>query len=272
MNIELGLMLDVTGSMKDYNKIDDMKMAVANLATIMLDPNRLGSAKMGLAPFSGAVNLGPYAAAASAGRSKDGCVIERLNPAYRFTDDGPLMAAFGVKGDMATNGSYGCPSAKVEPLTTNKAQIINTVNTYSPGGCTAGHLGADWAWNLISPNWSGVWPTAPAPYHDGQTVKAVILMTDGLFNTAFVGSGSSCDDTNALSGQIAKNTCDAMKAKGVIVYTVGFRLSLALPSAKTVLAACASDASHALLAEDGAELNTAFTNIATQLNNLRLTQ
>ena len=68
-DIELGVMLDVTGSMSQFNKIGDMKVAVANLANKILDPNRLGSAKMGLAPFSGAVNVGPYASVASGGPS-----------------------------------------------------------------------------------------------------------------------------------------------------------------------------------------------------------
>ena len=270
VDVELGMMLDVTGSMSDDNKIGDLKSAMKTLADIMLPDSGPKHAKMALAPFSGSVNLGSYASVASAGRSKDGCVIERLSAGYRFTDVPPTSAAFGVQGDMATTAAYACPKAKLEPLTDDKAKLLASVNAYTPGGCTGGHMGAAWAWNLISPNWSGVWPTAPAPYNDGKTVKAVILMTDGLFNTAHTGAGSNCDNGNPLSGNLAKQTCDGMKAQGVSVYTVGFRLSSAGPGAAAVLAACASTPGQALLAEDGAQLKQVFTDIAIQHRTGRL--
>jgi Flp pilus assembly protein TadG len=274
VEVEIGLVLDVTGSMNQKNKIGDMKSAVKTLADIMLPTSGPKNAKIGLAPYSASANLGTYASAASNGRSKDGCVVERLDPMYRYTDIAPVMAPFGVKGDMTTNsGSYACNPAKLQPLTDDHDKIVNTVNTYSPGGCTAGHIGAMWGWNLISPNWSNVWPAAPAPYNDGKTIKAVILMTDGTFNTQYVGAPTNCNPNgDPTAAAEALKVCDAMKAQGVVVYTVGFRLSTEPPSATTTLAACASSASHALLAENGAELDTAFKNIAIQLNNIRLSQ
>lgn len=272
IDVEIGLMVDVTGSMGNMNKINDMKASVATLANIMLPAGGSpGKTRIGLAPFSGAVNLGPYAAIASNNRSTDGCVIERLSPGSRASDAAPAGNPFGVKGDLSTNSAYACPTAQLQPLTDSASQIIATVNTYTPGGCTGGHMGANWAWNLVSPAWSGVWPasSAPAPYGDGKTVKVAILMTDGLFNTAFVNGGSNCADGNPVSPTLAKDMCDAMKAKGMTVYTVGFRLSGA-PAAKATLAACASGPKQFLEAENGAELTQAFTDIAIQLNNLRL--
>ena len=275
-DVEVGLMLDVTGSMGAFNKINDMKSAVALLAdTLIPTIPGPGSTKIGLAPFSGAVNLGnAYAKIASGNRSADGCVIERLNAVERLTDDAPASGLFGVQGDMNSNGAYVCPTAKVLPLTNDKATIINTVNTYSPGGCTAGHLGVTWAWNLISPNWNTVWPaaSAPAPYGDGKTLKVVILMTDGLFNSAYVNGGSNCTDGNPVSPDLAIQMCNSMRAKGVAIYTVGLRLSLAGPAAVATLQACAGDPARALLAENGQELKDAFQNIAIQLNNLRLSK
>jgi hypothetical protein len=135
-------------------------------------------------------------------------------------------------------------------------------------------MGATWAWNLVAPTWSGVWPAAsrPAAYNDGKTLKAVVLMTDGLFNTAHVAGGSNCVDGNPVSPSQARQVCDAMKAKGIMVYTVGFRLSNAGPGAAGTLQYCASSAGHFISAENGQQLRDAFANIAIQLNNLRLSK
>jgi Flp pilus assembly protein TadG len=277
VNVEIGLVLDVTGSMSQNNKMNDMKAAVKTLADILLPTTGSKNVKVGLAPYSASANLGVYANAASGGRSKDGCVVERLAPGYRYQDVAPTSAAFAVKGDLLTNsGPYECPPSKLAPLTDDHDTIVNTVNTYQPKGCTAGHIGITWGWNLISPNWSGVWPQAPAAYNDGKTKKAVILMTDGSFNTAYVNGGAlACKPQgDPLAAAEAIKVCDAIKAQGIEIYTVGLRLSGEKDPvfAKSTLAACSSGPSHALLAEDGAELKAAFANIANQLNNLRLTQ
>ncbi|KAB2851249.1 MAG: hypothetical protein F9K44_02260 [Hyphomicrobiaceae bacterium] len=272
IDVELGVMLDVTGSMNQQNKLTDLKSAMATLVNTMI-PNTPGpgQVRLGLAPFSGAVNVGNLASVISNNRSLDGCVIERLNAAQRFTDDSPVGSPFAVKGDLNTTPAYACPNAKLVPLTSDKQALINSVSSYLATGCTGGHMGVTWAWNLVSPSWSNVWPavSTPAPYNDGRTLKAVILMTDGLFNTAHVSGGSSCNDNNPLSSNLAKQMCDAMKAKGIIIYTVGFRLA-GNNAAQATLAYCASGNSHALLAENGQQLEDAFQNIAVQLNNLRL--
>lgn len=272
IDVELGVMLDVTGSMNQQNKLNDLKSAMATLVDTMI-PNTPGPGRvrMGLAPFSGAVNVGNLSNVISNNRSLDGCVIERLNAAQRFTDDSAIGSPFAVRGDLNTNSAYTCPNARLVPLTSDKQLLVNTVDTYQANGCTGGHLGATWAWNLVSPNWANVWPAAstPAPYNDGRTLKAVVLMTDGLFNTAFVNGGSNCNDNLPLSSNLAKQMCDAMKAKNIIVYTVGFRLA-GNAAAKATLDYCASGPSRALLAENGQQLNDAFQNIAVQLNNLRL--
>ena len=276
VNVEIGLVLDVTGSMAQNNKINDMKSAVTLMADILLPTTGPKNVKVGLAPYSAAANLGPYASAASGGKSKDGCVVERLSAGPRYSDAAPTAGVFAVKGELLTNSEpYACPKAKLEPMTDDHDTIVNTVNTYQPGGCTAGHIGITWGWNLISPKWSGIWPKAPAPYNDGKTVKAVIVMTDGSFNTVYVNGGAGCPPQgDPLAAAEALKMCDAIKAQGVQIYTIGLRLS-GEPDpafAKGTLAACASDAKHALLAEDGAELKNAFKEIAVQLNNIRLTQ
>jgi hypothetical protein len=153
----------------------------------------------------------------------------------------------------------------VVAMTDNKSQLRSAVNGLTTNGSTAGHLGAAWAWGLVSPEWASVWGgTAPAPYNDGRTEKYVILMTDGDYNT--VGGVNNSTNTT-LSNQHAANTCSAMKGKGVVVYTIGFQVSSA---AKSRLKSCASGANRFYDANDAQSLRNAFRAIAVEINSLRL--
>ncbi len=266
-DIELGMALDITGSMAG-SKIADLKTAAKDLVEILLpDGGTQNKVRIGLAPYSAAVNLHKYASAVSGGASTDGCVWERTG-ANAFTDAAPSSGHYfhagGVPKDIdATEGtsSYLCPKAKLEPLTDDKGVLKAAINSYKADGFTAGHIGATWAWNLISPDWDSIWPIAskPVSYGDGKTLKAIILMTDGIFNTAYYNGTSS--------GQ-AVNLCDAMKVQGVVVYAIGFK---APAGAETTLKTCATSEDHYFNANNGSELQEAFVAIAQQLNNLRLT-
>ena len=281
-DIELGLALDVTGSMNDPSsgrrpKIDELKVAAKNLFDILMpDRGSLGDVRIGIAPYSASVNAGAYAARATDGTSTDGCVVERTGGAS-FTDDDPAMGRYFKPGKVAlddidpTEGlsraprAYTCPNARVIPITNDKAALKRTVDSYRADGWTAGHLGAAWGWYLVSPSWDSIWPAASAPraYNTKNLVKAVVLMTDGIFNTAY---------NNDDSAVQAIKLCDNMKADGVVVYTVGFT---APGFAKNTLKACASvDPENGepqfYDAESGDELNAAFQDIAVKLTALRL--
>lgn len=270
-DVELALQLDVTGSMAG-RKLADLKLAVHDLLDIMLpDEGTTNKVRVGLAPFSAGVNAGPYAAAVTDGRSSDGCVYERRNLADQ-TSEAPATGALSLRArsDLAGRSIQACPTdARVVALSDSKSTLWSAVNAYRDGGTTAGHLGTAWAWYLLSPEWSGVWPSTsrPAPYRDGKTIKAVVLMTDGSYNTI---GGVSSGDTSATARQastIAVGTCEAMRAQGIRVYAVGFRAPTA---ALETLRSCASSASSFFDAANGDQLRNVFRAIATELNNLRL--
>ncbi len=276
-DIEVGLALDVTGSMGQSPtrggapKIDTMKSAFAKFATLMLPDNPLPGQKvrLGLAPYSAAANLGSYAGAASANRSKDGCVTERDTGTPDSDSSGTFFVAADGTKDIDTTegiGGYTCPNAKLVPLSKDRKALIAEVNKYQVGGWTGGHFGAQWAWNVVSPDWGSVWsgqsvPDSYSKISDRKLVKAVILMTDGVFNTAFH-DGTSQDQALKL--------CQKMKDKGVQVFAIAFD---APAGAQSVLKQCATsgpdfyaDAGNAI------ELDNAFTKFAQKINALRLAQ
>ncbi|MDX2259559.1 MAG: pilus assembly protein [Hyphomicrobiaceae bacterium] len=277
-DVELSLALDVTGSMDAPGKMDALKDATKDLIDIMLpDGGTTNDVRVALAPYSSGVNAGSYVRAAT-GQSTHTCTFEREG-ADQTSDAAPAMGNYlKVRGDAGIWSSATCPTATVTPLSDDKAALKSAVDGYRPTGSTAGHLGAQWASYLISPNWSGVFgaASAPAPFYDDKTVKAVVLMSDGLFNT--VGGRNYGDNsTQARQSQaMAVAVCDALRAKSVMVFTVGFRLddiasATNRNAAAATLADCAGSSERYFDARDAAELRAAFQQIANQLNNLRLT-
>lgn len=278
-DLELGMALDVTGSMCDRGgrqpcararKLDALKTAATELVeTLLTDEDRPNKVRIGLAPYSASIQLGAYAALASDGTSADGCVRERSGSgAYTdasLRDGGTYLGSGSFRDIDPTEGlqGYYCPEAELVPLTEDKATLTAAIANLTAIGSTAGHIGAQWAWNLVSPNFNDLWPDAsePAEYNDGKTTKAVILMTDGIFNMAYVNDRSS---VQALA------ICNAYRAKNIELHTVAFE---APESAKTFLRACAEQAGGKFHeAENAEDLRKAFVKIARSLNGLRLTQ
>jgi Flp pilus assembly protein TadG len=275
-DIEVGLQLDVTGSMdekiKGTKKIDSLKLASANLLDILMPTGGTGTTKVrvGLAPFAAGVNAGSFASSVTTGAAPGNCVYERRSSFADTTDDAPIGADSLKTLNDLSRGAQPCPTgAKIAALTDDKASLKTAIKALSPGGSTAGHLGSSWAWYVLSPNWSSVWPAAskPGDYNDGKTLKFAILMTDGIYNTLGGFSGN-----DAASQARAKGLCDAMKAKGIAIYSVGFIAAGDPPAAADTLKYCASTASSFYKAEDGDQLNTAFANIAKDISRLRLSK
>ena len=286
-DIEVGMALDITGSMDEVvggkRKIDALKGAFAKFADRLIptQKNAAQRVRIGLAPYSAGVNLGHFAAGVSENRSTDGCVTERKNG--KLSDAVAAGAPFLVKEDGRedidpTEGTYNdafkCPSPALMPLSDDHDALIRAVNAFQPKGGTAGHLGIQWAWNIVSEQWGGTWggDSVPDPYsrvQESKLVKAVVLMTDGIFNTAFHGDKNN---NGNMSKTQAIGLCNAMKAagKGVVVFTVAFN---APPDAQATLKACASPGNgYYANANNPQELDDAFNNFANKLTELRISK
>ena len=247
--------------MLDNGKIDVLKSAASSMIEqLIVTDNGNRSVKIGIAPYSTSVNAQPYINKVKApvdirGRPEDRCVTERRGvPA--FSDETP------GRGATFPGRATSCPVNSVVALRSDKTGLLDEINALTPGGMTAGHLGIAWAWYLVSPEWADVWPpdSQPAPYTDRKTMKAVIVMTDGMFNTRFeAGNGSSA--------QQAARLCDNIKAKGVAVYTIGFD---APADVLPLLRSCATSTDAFYDARDAAGLKAAFDSIAQKLSALRL--
>lgn len=299
LTVELSMVLDITGSMNNNNKLADMKVAAKDVIdTLYASALSDNSVKIAVAPFSASVNAGDLASAVSnapvttvcptkpkkgeacqdnTGSQIDTCVIERIN-ATAATDAAPVGADALPTVPTTPYGNYKCPASTVIPLTgrSDAATIKSTIDGYTAGGSTAGHIGTAWGWYLISPEWASVLPASsqPQPYGSGSVMKTVLIMTDGLFNTSYKSGGSTASATQTDESYAQfQALCDGMKSKEINVFTVGLNLSAVAasdPRAKTELQNCASGAANFFDAETGADLKKAFQKIAQRLTTMRV--
>jgi Flp pilus assembly protein TadG len=211
------------------------------------------------------------------------CATERIGSAA-YTDSAPSGAPVGRQ----YNSGSQCPDSTITPLSSDKTMLKAQIDGYDDGGSTAGQIGLAWGWYMVSPNFGYLWPTAsrPAAYGTPELLKVVVLMTDGDFNTAYCngvvaqdsgpGSGGSsskinCNATNGEAYDQAVSLCTAMKAEGIVIYTVGFDVSSGSLAAQ-LLSGCATSTAHFYLPSNGAALKDAFAAIGTDIMKLRLSK
>ena len=260
-DIELGLSLDVTGSMCDpCTKIDDLRTAASDMVDILMPANKTSSNKVriALAPFAAGVNAGSYAVPATNKRTSDTCVFERdgINQA---TDAAPGAGGYlKVAGDRGvTNTRNNCPSnAEVTALSDDNGALKRAIGRLQerrqhrrPPGHRLGLV-------------HGV---------AGMVVRVARRRPPHRLRRQEDHQGGRADDRRCLqhlrwavrsqlqqrlrAGARTRRTspdrlCQNMKDKDVKVYSIGFKLDDA--RAENVLRDCASSALTFYRAEDGA--------------------
>jgi hypothetical protein len=219
------------------------------------------------------------------------------------SDQGLLTRACKYKSPSVTStNTYGpngmCLSQPLLRMTSAQSTLTSKVNGLSANGDTNLHEGFMWGWRSISPN---------APFSDGKAYdtspsaanqKVIVLMTDGYNNWSAVPStwgGSmyeapgyfalangrmppgnqnitSLQQSRAALDELTLEACTNAKAKGIIVYTVGFSISSDPidQQGQNLLANCATDSAHAFIANDANSLVNAFSQIGIGMGKLRI--
>jgi Flp pilus assembly protein TadG len=237
-NVEVALVLDVTGSMGDptpgyTSKIVALREAANELVDIVVqDQQTPFYSKVALVPYSMGVNVGTYADSVRGTVTNNTCTYPAAPTCrtYRFprqsdsqwvqpqdyyasnistcvterigaqayTDVAPNVAPVGKNFPTAST----CLTSQILPLTSNKTTLHTRINGLTSGGNTAGQVGVAWGWYMVSPNWGYLWPAGgqPAAYGTPKLAKVVVIMTDGEYNSVHYNGVIAQDSTTGSGG------------------------------------------------------------------------
>ena len=193
----------------------------------------------------------------------------------------------------ASGPNHYCPNA-IQDLTNVKSTITSAIDAMVANGPTVIPEGIAWGWRLISP---GPPFTGGAPYSDQDTIKAVIVLTDGdnnvspnsngAYNSVFssygyVGDGKHLgaadgSQADAVLNEKTAQVCENIKAdkdgdptdQDIVVYTIVFGGGVSFDTEK-MMRECASDPSKYFSSPRVDDLHGAFESIALGLNRLRV--
>jgi hypothetical protein len=214
-----------------------------------------------------------------------------------------------LPANTAVGPNLGCPNLPILPLTASRATVLAAINQMVANyrGGTFINLGLQAGWWTLSPKWRGWWgsPTLPLDYNTPYMRKVIVLMTDGnnewydwpdgapgvgpkpwkndgdtdytaygrlkqnLMNLPNNTQANATANLNARMSQM----CGIIKQNGIEIYTVLFNHDGGGSAAtQTLFQSCASAPDHYFLTPTQAQLRNAFTEIGSQLANLRLVQ
>ncbi|WP_321344222.1 pilus assembly protein [Breoghania sp.] len=333
--LEIALVVDLTGSMKDPDgsgstRIASLKTAAKALIDVLIPDETSDRVRISIIPYSQGVRLSSSDASAVTDGYSQRCVTERVG-SERYTD-APYTSEFigGGSGymlgrtlyymgyrlpdliydpedvpefyDRYGDGLGACPTEEVMPLTQNRKTLLDKIDAMSANGGTAGQTGIAWGWYTLSPNWNNLWPTdnEAVPYSNEETLKYMILMTDGEFNDVYKtiditekdcpgyyrrGCTSTTTKTwwyehynqTTDSSNRAKSLCTAMKAspanqgKGIAIYSVYFNPT-SNAMAEATMRDCASSSRKFTYASNGQALTETFVKYAKEIQQLYLSR
>lgn len=328
--VEISLVVDISGSMASNSasgntKIFELRQAAKDFVSTVLDPDNKDRVSVNLIPYSEHVNAGED-------------LFDRFNVNQRHSysyciefpdnefDDTNLDRGLYYQQMQHFQWNYNgwqndrddtvCPRNWYEEITTYSQRINtlhNQINALQPRAGTSIFLGLKWGVGMLDPDFDdvldwfvtqgkvdNVFGDRPADWDDEETLKTIVLMTDGkndrsnriqswaynsnseyahwnnynlwyyLNNYVFSGYHWQFHEQKYdadLGDELTYDMCDAAKAKGIVIWTIGFEVD---QHGADVMEYCASSPSHFFEVE-GQEIEDAFRTIARQINNLRLT-
>ncbi|MCT4370186.1 hypothetical protein CLG85_007540 [Yangia mangrovi] len=324
--VEVSLVVDISGSMANNSKMDNLKTAAGEFIDTLLTSGSDDLVSISLVPYSEQVNAGPAILSYLPVNWKHGYshCLEFPNSTFAsaaldtsISYDQMQHFQWNYSSGKNTLTDTVCPRYDYERITAfsqDATALKSQIKKLTPRAGTSIFLGMKWGAALLDPSTQhitsglisdgevdSVFEGRPVAYDDTDVLKTVVLMTDGENQNSFRISSSHYDtpseiaqwNTYNLNYYLAKyvdrsrqssfyyqkynasigdsllnNVCSAAKAKGIIIWAIGFEVE---DHGAEVMQNCASSPSHFFRVE-GTEISEAFSTIAQTLNQLRLTQ
>ncbi len=329
--VEISLVLDISGSMGSNNKMENLQDAAGVFIDTVLRPETADLISVSVVPYTAQVNAGwdifkelniyarhPYSYCVDFDNSDFDSAALSQAKSYdhmQHFDEGWYWNGkhYDNRGRYDNIDNPGCPKQSYEeiyPFSQNAGVLKARINQFEPRANTSIHLGMKWGVAMLDPAFrpitqklpvDAIFKSRPAAYSDIETLKTVILMTDGEnVTTQRINSSVYANDSherhwsdyplnywlnrNVRSSEhwrwkwtkytpsqgdaLLSNVCDAAKDAGIVIWSIGFEVS---NHGASVMRDCASSPTHFFRVE-GVEIRDAFEAIARQINQLRLTQ
>lgn len=309
-NLEISLMLDMSGSMRysvpagSPTRLSLLRPAAKEFIDAILTPESAATTTISIVPYAGSVNPGATAfgiLGVPRQHNHSSCIefqaADYTNPNIAFTARAQL-AHFTQNHTNQNDPVLGwswCPQevSAITYLSNNAIALKNRIDTLKMFDGTGTAIGTNWGLLLLDPvqrpfiaqmAGAGVVNNAfanrPADFNDPNTLKIIVLMTDGEISQQFRphqylyprNPEGSAGNTQSESRNNARDrlyqVCDRAKANGVIVFTIGFQIEGTAP---TEMRNCASSPSH-FYDVQGLDIAGAFRSIATAIQKVKLTQ
>jgi len=258
--LRVALVLDNTGSMNAFGKIDALKTAAHQFLQIMQSASRNpGDIQVAIVPFAVQVNVGVANLNASwidwskikgGTNSWKGCVTDRDQP--HDTQNTTPNSNDASTLFVADQGGP-CP-AELMPLSNDWIALNNKIDEMDAQGTTNQTIGLAWGWQALTGG-----PPLNAVMPSPDTRQIIILLTDGM-NTQNRWSFNQLDiDARTRAA------CSNAKATGIEFYTV-----LVMSGDSSILQSCATNPNMYFALTQSSQIISTFNTIGTQLSKLRI--
>ncbi|MEH6773632.1 MAG: pilus assembly protein TadG-related protein [Cereibacter changlensis] len=213
-NVEVSLVLDISNSMNDNGRIGNLRTAAKDFVDIVLKGANTGAEgapviSISIVPYTGQVNIGQDLwntyPNAQYGQSYSYCVdfpasdysVTTLANSTALVGSGN-SEPFASTRDPMTPTFYWCPEPdgsadpRVTAFSDDPEALKAAIDALRPDGSTAIDIGMKWGVTLLDPSTqpsvsalvangkvSGAFDGRPFAYDEANTMKVIVLMTDG---------------------------------------------------------------------------------------------
>ncbi|MGP9789935.1 pilus assembly protein TadG-related protein [Roseinatronobacter sp. NSM] len=288
VDIEIVMVLDVSGSMMDVGRMDNLRSAAIDFVEEMLGDSQNGNVAITFVPYSTEVimpagTLGYFnnlADPLSGSMHNAFCIDFQSWDSVTDTINAPMIRRNCV---LSSNTSYLINEMPIRPYVRDVTTATNIINALGPNWGTSIDLGVRAGAMFFDPTLrpvinhlvdsgevDSIFANRPHDWDRPATVRAMILMTDGENCCFWENDPSTRKPDVETQDADTVSVCTALKAQNVQIYGVAFE---APEGGARLMEACASSPNH-YFNSSGEELIAAFQSIATHVQtfSLRLTQ
>jgi len=217
--IEISLVLDISNSMNDDNRLPDMKDAAENFVTTIFEDAEDDTVTVSIIPYNTQVNVGPDILGnytVTHGHSYSHCVdfeaadfhTTQLSPSasasspLKQTGHFDSLYVYQTRYDNKTPEFRPCDTrstSRVLPFEDDQTVLINYIKALVASGNTSIDVGLKWAAAMIDPTFGPVvddliakgrveaeYADRPLPYTGSDAaLKVIVVMTDGHNTSQF---------------------------------------------------------------------------------------